>query len=67
VYPTHLSSGSVLNLFTKLLREDAGQDLIEYVLVAALISLGAVTAMTTLRTKISDAFSTVASTMTSDL
>lgn len=47
------------------LREDSGQNLIEYALVAGIIGLGAVVAMTSLGTKISSAFSTIGSTLTS--
>jgi len=52
-------------LWANLLDDDAGQDLIEYALVAALISLSAVTAMRGLGTKISTAFSTIATNFTS--
>lgn len=52
-------------LFLRLAKEDSGQDLIEYALVAALIGLGAVAGMHTLSNDISAAFSTVGSTLTS--
>ena len=42
-----------------LLREDSGQDLIEYALIAALIALAAITAMRGLSTKISTEFNTI--------
>jgi pilus assembly protein Flp/PilA len=42
-----------------LLRDDSGQDLIEYALVAALIGLGATAAMSSLATSIGSAFSSV--------
>jgi pilus assembly protein Flp/PilA len=48
-----------------LLRDQSGQDLIEYALVAALIALGAITAMKHLATGISTAFSTISSDLTS--
>ena len=48
-----------------LLRDESGQDLIEYALVAALIALGAITAMKGLATGISTAFSTISSDLTS--
>jgi pilus assembly protein Flp/PilA len=41
------------------LRDESGQDLIEYALVAALIALGATAAMNTLATTISNAFKTI--------
>jgi pilus assembly protein Flp/PilA len=46
---------------TEFLREDSGQDLIEYALVAGLIGLGTVTAMTALSTKIATAFNSIGS------
>jgi pilus assembly protein Flp/PilA len=49
------------NTLSNLLRDESGQDLIEYALVAALIALGATAAMTTLAGSISTAFSTVGS------
>ncbi len=42
-----------------LLRDESGQDLIEYALVAAIIGLAAVTAMSSLATSVSAAFSAV--------
>lgn len=45
-------------------RDESGQDLIEYALVAAIIALGAVTAMTTLATGIATAFTTVGTKLT---
>ncbi len=48
------------------LREDeSGQDLIEYALVAGLIGLGAVAAMSSLATTIATAFGSVGSTLES--
>lgn len=55
---------SAKNLFNALLQDESGQDLIEYALVAGLIGLGAVTAMTTLSTKISSAFTSIGTTLT---
>ncbi len=48
-------------------KDESGQNLIEYALVAGIIGLGAVVAMTSLSTKISAAFSTVGSQLTSAL
>ncbi len=48
-----------------LLREDSGQDLIEYALVAAIIALAAVAAMSALASNISNAFSAVGSKLSS--
>jgi pilus assembly protein Flp/PilA len=52
-------------LLKNLIAEESGQDLIEYALVAALVGLGAVTAMKSLSTSISSAFNGVGSTLTS--
>lgn len=40
------------NLFNRFVREEAGQDLIEYALLAALISVVAVLAITSVGTKL---------------
>jgi pilus assembly protein Flp/PilA len=53
------------NFMLNLIAEESGQDLIEYALVAGLIGLAAVAAMSTLATKISTAFNTVGSQLTS--
>jgi len=52
-------------LLKNLMNEESGQDLIEYALVAALVGLGAITAMKGLSTGISNSFSSVSSTLTS--
>lgn len=51
----------------RLLRDEAGQDLIEYALVAALVGLGAVASMKTLSTKIGTAFTTIGTSLTSNV
>ncbi len=56
---------NLTNAFSALLKDESGQDLIEYALVAGLIGLAAVLAMTTLGTTISSAFSKVSSQLTS--
>jgi pilus assembly protein Flp/PilA len=48
-----------------LLRDESGQDLIEYALVAAIIGLAAVAAMSSLASNISNAFSAVGSKLSS--
>jgi pilus assembly protein Flp/PilA len=53
--------------FFDLVRDESGQDLIEYALVAALIALGATAAMSSLATSISTAFSTVGSKLTASV
>jgi pilus assembly protein Flp/PilA len=52
-------------LLRDLLREDSGQDLIEYALVAAVLALAAVAGMTTLANNLSNAFSAVGSKLSS--
>ena len=47
-----------------LLQDESGQDLIEYALVAGLIGLGAVVAMTALSGKIGTAFGSVGTSLT---
>lgn len=46
------------------IRDESGQDLIEYALIAGLIGLAAVVAMTGLSTKIKQAFNSVGSSLT---
>ena len=52
------------NAFAVLLKDESGQDLIEYALVAGLIGLGAVVAMTGLSTKVGTAFNSVGNQLT---
>jgi pilus assembly protein Flp/PilA len=54
-------------LFNNLLQDESGQDLIEYALVAGLVGLAAVSAMSGLSTKISTAFNSVGSSLTSSV
>jgi pilus assembly protein Flp/PilA len=56
-----MSYGKVL---LKLVKDESGQDLIEYALVAALIALGAVVSMRTLATAISTALANVGTRLT---
>jgi pilus assembly protein Flp/PilA len=48
----------------KLVKEDSGQDLIEYALVAALVGLGAVAAMKGLNNTIGNTFNGVGNSLT---
>ena len=48
-------------------RDERGQDLIEYALVAALIALGAVTSMKTVSTAIGNAFEKIETQLTGAL
>jgi pilus assembly protein Flp/PilA len=51
-------------LFTNLIADDSGQDLIEYALVAALVGLGAVAATGSLKSSILSTFHHMTSTTT---
>ena len=51
-------------MFAAFLNDESGQDLIEYALVAGLIGLGAVVAMSGLATKIGTAFGSVGNSLT---
>ena len=46
-------------LLTNLMTEESGQDLIEYALVAALVGLGAVAAMGSLKSSIANTFNSI--------
>jgi pilus assembly protein Flp/PilA len=48
-------------ILSNLVKDESGQDLIEYALVALLIALGATAAMSTLATNITAAFTAVSS------
>lgn len=50
-----------------LIEREEGQDLVEYALVVALIAFGAITGMGYLATGLNHAFSTIASTLTTDV
>jgi pilus assembly protein Flp/PilA len=54
-----------LQALRNLLRDESGQDLIEYALVAAVIGLAAVAAMSSLANNVSNAFSAVGSKLSS--
>jgi pilus assembly protein Flp/PilA len=54
-------------ILLQILRDESGQDLIEYALVAALVGLGAVASMKTLSTKIGTAFTTIGTSLTSNV
>jgi len=51
-------------LFVNLAKEESGQDLIEYALVAALVGLGAVAAMKGLSNNIGNTFNSVGNSLT---
>lgn len=54
----------MLQAIRRLWCEDQGQDLVEYALLVVLVALGAVVAMRSLASAISDAFSNASANMT---
>jgi pilus assembly protein Flp/PilA len=64
---------AILKIYTKaqmlsnVLKNEEGQDLIEYALVVALIAFAAVAGMSTLATDINNAFLKIGSTLTADV
>ena len=54
----------IKHLLIAFIKDESGQDLIEYALVAGLIGLGAVIAMTSLSGKIGTAFNSVGNNLT---
>lgn len=61
---------TMLKLYIKaqnFLSADEGQDLVEYALVVALIALAATAGMKTLASDLSNAFSTIGTTLNSDV
>ena len=57
----------ILEVLRGLHKDESGQDLIEYALVAALIAFAAVAAMQALASNINNAFSVIGSKLTSAL
>ncbi len=55
---------NTINALKNLCREESGQDLIEYALIAALIAVGSIAAMGTLAKSISNEFGNVGSQLT---
>ncbi len=53
-------------LLSSFFQDESGQDLIEYALVAAVIGLGSVAAMSTLAGNITALFGTIGTTLTSN-
>ncbi len=54
-------------IVNNLIVEESGQDLIEYALVAALVGLGAVASMKSLSTSIGNAFTSIGTTLTTNV
>jgi pilus assembly protein Flp/PilA len=55
------------HFLSNLMNDESGQDLIEYALVAGLIGLGAVTAMSGLAGKIGTAFTNIGTTLSTNV
>jgi pilus assembly protein Flp/PilA len=53
----------MLSIFRRLMKNEQGATAIEYTLIASLIAVAAITAMTSVGTKVSSVMSNVASTM----
>jgi pilus assembly protein Flp/PilA len=66
LHSVELAPAAMAVSWKSFLRDESGQDLVEYVLVAALIALAAISAMKGLGTSISSAYSSLASNMTSN-
>jgi pilus assembly protein Flp/PilA len=54
-----MSISTIRNLAETIHRDESGQDLIEYALIAALIALGAVVGMDTVANEINSAFNII--------
>lgn len=61
-YP-RCDKGMLMNKFISLMKDESGATAIEYGLLAALISIAAIAAMTAVGTKLSTTFSSVASSL----
>jgi pilus assembly protein Flp/PilA len=59
-----ISMKNIKHMVVAFLNDESGQDLVEYALVAGLMGLGAVVAMSGLSTKIAAAFTAVGSELT---
>ncbi len=55
------------HIFSTLIHDESGQDLIEYALVAGLLGLGAVASMKTLGNTIATAFNSVGTQLTNNV
>lgn len=58
---------SFRRLFTELLKDESGQDLVEYALIAAIVGLGTAAAMRSLASGIASAFTTLGSRLTASV
>ncbi len=62
-----MSIGGVRKLAQAMHRDESGQDLIEYALIAALIALGAVVGMNTVANEINSAFNVISKKLSNSL
>ena len=58
---------SFRHLFTELQKDESGQDLVEYALIAAIVGLGTAAAMRSLASGIASAFTTLGSRLTASV
>jgi pilus assembly protein Flp/PilA len=58
---------SFMQRTSRLVRDEAGQDMIEYALVAALLGLGAIATLRGLATNITHALTSIGTTLTNDV
>ena len=58
---------SFRRLFTELQKDESGQDLVEYALIAAIVGLGTAAAMRSLASGIASAFTTLGSRLTASV
>ena len=56
-----------MQFWKQLVRDESGQDLIEYALVAALLGLGAVVSMKGVGTKLASVFTSIGTSLTSSI
>ena len=62
----HLNEGPT-SLLRSLYRDESGQDLIEYALIAALVALAAIATLKTLGQKLSSSFTSVSTSLTNSV
>ena len=55
----------MMQIFSNLMNDEAGQDLIEYALVTALIALGAVAVLQNVAANVTTVFTSIGTTLTS--
>ena len=60
-------AGNVKQFWAKLWIDESGQDLIEYALVAALVSLAAIASLKTMSSKIGGAFNSIGNSLSSNI